>query len=260
MDLDLGSRVVLVSGGSAGIGRATVAALVAEGARVSTFARDARRLTAAHTGLAVDDDQLLLHAGDAGNADDVHRIVDDTLAHFGRIDGVVVNAGVGVAGDVHAPSSVWAEQLHTKVIQATLLVEATVESLRSAPDAAIVLVNGVSAHHPDARMASSSAGRAALASYATSLSTSLACDGVRVVTVNVGAIDTDRQRQKFASSNSALTYAQWVARQAEERGIPLGRFGDAAEVASTIVFLLSRRSSYTTGTSIDVAGGLGARM
>ena len=85
MDLDLGSRVVLVSGGSAGIGR------------------------------AVDDDQLLLHAGDAGNADDVHRIVDETLAHFGRIDGVVVNAGVGVAGDVHAPSSVWTEQFHTKV-------------------------------------------------------------------------------------------------------------------------------------------------
>lgn len=98
-------------------------------------------------------------------------------------------------------------------------------------------------------MAPVSAARAALASYATTLA------AIRVVVANIGAVATERQREKYQRSGSDLDYARWLHREAERRGIPAGRLGTPDEVAATVAFLLSPRSAYTTGTSIDVSGG-----
>lgn len=258
MDLDLQERVFIVSGASSGIGLATAQRLLREDARVCGFSRDLDRLTAAYAGTATPRDRLLLLAGDARRPEDVEEIVDSAVRTFGGVHGVVANAGTGVTAGVGAGPEVWVEQFAIKVGAAVALVRAARPHL-VASRGAIVLVNGVSAHHPSRELAPVGAARAALANYAATLSAEVAPDDVRVVVVNVGVIETARQREKYARSGATTAYADWCRDEARRRAIPLQRMGRPEEVGDTIAFLLSDRSSYTTGTSIDVSGGLDGR-
>ncbi|CAM3753694.1 SDR family oxidoreductase [Tsukamurella ocularis] len=258
MDLELRDRAFVVSGASSGIGRATAQRLLREGARVCCFARDLDRLTAAFADTAAPHHQLLLLAGDARRPEDVEAIIDAAVRTFGGVHGVVANAGTGVTAGADADPEVWAEQFAIKVGAAATIVRAARSHL-VATRGAIVLVNGVSAHHPSPELAPVGAARAALANYAATLSADLASDGVRVVAVNVGVIETARQREKYERSGAATDYADWCRDEARRRAIPLRRMGRPDEVGDTIAFLLSDRSSYTTGTSIDISGGLDAR-
>jgi NAD(P)-dependent dehydrogenase (short-subunit alcohol dehydrogenase family) len=259
MDLDMCGKVVIVSGASSGIGLATAHRLLEEGAVVCGFARGLSRLQSAYRRQPGDRDRVLLLAGDASNADDTARIVSATIGKFGRIDSLVINAGQGVIAGIDADPALWTGQFETKLYGALHLVNAARAELARNAGASIVIVNAITAHHPDDTMAPVSAARAALASYASMLARSLAADDVRVTVVNVGAIITDRQHAKYLASKSDTSYEQWLRHEARRRKIPIGRLGTAKEVADTITFLLSPRSSYTTGTSIDVSGGLNGR-
>ncbi|MBS4102065.1 SDR family oxidoreductase [Tsukamurella paurometabola] len=258
MELDLRDRAFVVSGAGSGIGLATALRLLREGARVCGFARDHDRLTSAFADVHAAPDRLLLMRGDARLPEDVEAVVDAAVRAFGGVHGVVANAGTGVAAGVDAAPGVWVEQFTTKVGAAMALVHAARPHLIAARGA-IVLVNGVSAHHPASELAPVGAARAALANYAATLGTDLAPDGVRVVVVNVGVIETARQRERYERSGTTSTYADWCHEEARRRSIPLQRMGRPDEVGDTIAFLLSDRSSYTTGTSIDVSGGLDGR-
>ncbi|MET9328242.1 SDR family oxidoreductase [Tsukamurella sp. NPDC003166] len=264
MDLELRGRTFVVSGASSGIGLATARRLLGEGANVCGFARDLDRLRGALTsaadtaGAADGGSRLLLRAGDARVPAEVDSIVAAAADAFGGVDGVVANTGTGVAAGVGAEPAVWREQFDTKIVAAIALIESARSWLARARGV-IVLVNGVTAHHPDPQMAPVGAARAALANYAASLGAELASVDVRVVAVNVGVIATERQRARHLRSGSPLDYDEWRVAEARRRGIPLGRMGRPEEVADTIAFLLSPRSAYTTGTSIDIAGGLDGR-
>jgi len=90
-----------------------------------------------------------------------------------------------------------------------------------------------------------------------SLAAELAPDGIRVNSVNLGLIDTGQWRRRFEAEGANGSYEQWAAELAADRGVPLGRLGTAAEVAFVIVMLLSPLASFVTGTTVDVAGGVG---
>lgn len=122
--------------------------------------------------------------------------------------------------------------------------------------ASIVNLNAVLAHRPNPDLIATSALRAALLNLSASMAKELAPEGIRVNSVSVGQIETGQTERHYAASGSTETYDRWLQQRADQSGIPLGRLGTASEVANLIVFLLSDRASYLTGTPINIDGGL----
>lgn len=258
MDLGLRDRVVAVTGGTRGIGRAVVDALLAEGARVAVCARGAAGLTELIR--AHDPDRVLLAQGDVRDEEFVGRWVSGIVDRFGRLDGLVANAGAGTTGGVlETGFEDFADQYAGRVGPILTLVRRALPELRSSDAGRVVIVNAISAHRPDASMAAVSLARASVASLVSLLAEDLAETDIRVNAVNLGMIATDRQRERHVTSGSDLAYADWLREQALTRGIPVGRPGTPDEVAPWVLMFLAPLAAYTTGTAIDVSGGLGAR-
>ena len=257
MDLRLEERVVFVTGGSRGIGRRIVEDLLKEGARVGTCARSMPDLEQLRDSLSESvRSRLMIQECDVRSSEAVRRVVDNTIQQFGRLDGVVTNAGIGISGRVmDTPPDVWVSQYEMKILSVINTVQASAAYLRQSDAGRVVIMNGVTANVPDPEMAAVSASRAAVSQVAHMLAVDLAADGICVNAVNIGAIETNRQIERYKISGSSLDYSDWAKKEAERRGITLGRFGRVEEVSPVVMLLLSPLSSYITGSSIDVAGG-----
>jgi NAD(P)-dependent dehydrogenase (short-subunit alcohol dehydrogenase family) len=258
VDLGLTGRAYVVTGASNGVGLATAAMLLAEGANVGVCARDADRLRAAFDGLpAAVGARALCRGCDVLDAAAVRRFVGAVAEEFGGLDGVVNNAGRSLMRPLFETTEPeWAEQVQLKLFSVLNTVRSALPWLRKSPVASVVNVNAVLARQPDVRLAATGAARAALLNLSTTLAAELAGDGVRVNSVCLGLIDTGQWRRRYEATGTDLSYGQWTAELAEDRGITLGRIGTAEEAAFPIVGLLSPRSSYVTGASLDIGGGV----
>ncbi|WP_328324977.1 MULTISPECIES: SDR family oxidoreductase [unclassified Streptomyces] len=258
MDLGLADRTVLVTGGSSGVGLATVRALLDEGANVATCGRDTDRLAAAAAGLGAGGDRLLTGVCDVRDAEAVRRFTERTAEHFGALDGLVNNAGQSrMKGFAESTAEDWRDELELKFAGVLNPLHAALALLRASPVASVVNINAVLAKQPEPRLITTSAARAGILNLSKSLSQELAPDGIRVNSVCLGLVDTGQWTRRHASSGTSLPYERWQAELAADRGISLGRLGRAEEVAYAVVSLLSPRASYITGTGIDVCGGVG---
>ncbi|KXO98971.1 SDR family oxidoreductase [Tsukamurella pseudospumae] len=256
MDLQLQGRTYLVTGGSSGIGHATVRLLLAEGANVATCARDLGRLDAVFDG-APGRDQLFTAACDVRDGAEVRAVIDGAADRFGGLDGLVNNAG----GSRMKPRDQvtmddWRDELDLKFAGVLNPVEAALPLLKASSSASIVNINAVLARQPEPRLVTTSAARAGLLNLSKSMSLEFASDGIRVNSVALGLVDTGQWRRRYEESSDARSFAAWEADIAADRGIGLGRFGHAHEVAPVIALLLSPVAAYVTGTTVEVDGGV----
>jgi 3-oxoacyl-[acyl-carrier protein] reductase len=257
LDLYLNGRVVFVTGGSLGIGKSIVVSLLAEGASIGTCARTTADLKVFRDSLPEEmRSRFYFQECDVRDSETVRATVIGTVEKFGRLDGVVTNAGYGTSGRVMDTSiDDFMSQYELKLKGVLNVVRAAVPALRESDAGRIVIINGITANVPDLEMAAVSSARAAVSQVAKMLAKDLAADQICVNTVNIGAIETDRQISRHKSSGSLQSYSDWVKQEVGRRSIALGRFGRVKEVSPAVMLLLSPLSSYITGSSIDITGG-----
>lgn len=255
MDLQMKDRTYFVTGGTSGVGLATVEMLLSEGANVVTCGRDKNRLDALVSSCG--SDHLLAGVCDVRDTAAVAELAADAVGRFGGVDGVVNNAGQSrMKSRGEATLGDWRDEFDLKFSSVLNTVDATLPALQRSDAGSIVNISAVLARQPEPRLVTTSAARAGLLNLSKSLSVELAADGIRVNSVALGLVDTGQWRRRYDESGSTADFSEWESDIAADRGIALGRFGRADEVASMIVTLLSPRSSYITGTCVDVCGGV----
>ncbi|MFP2904672.1 SDR family oxidoreductase [Pyxidicoccus sp. 3LFB2] len=259
MDLELGGKVVLVTGGSDGLGAAVARRLVREGAKVALCARGAERLEATAAALRAEGGDVLTVQADVSKAWQVEHFVDASLARFGRVDALVNNAGTAAARPFMSVTDMeWEEDLNLKLFAAVRASRQVLPLIRENGGGSIVNVLSVGAKTPGAHSTPSSVSRAAGMALTKALSKEFGPHGVRVNAVLVGIIESGQWVRRAQEVGKPVeSFQQEMARHA---GIPLGRVGKAEEFADLVAFLLSPRGGYISGTAINVDGGLSATV
>ena len=250
----------VVTGGSSGIGLATCEELLAHGARVALCGRNAERLAQAEAQLRqkFPDAQLLAQTCDVLDPQQVRDFAQKVESTLGPATILVNNAGQGrVSTFESTEDAAWSEELHLKFFSVIHPTRAFLPQLEKSADAAIVCVNSLLAAQPEPHMVATSAARAGLKNLVRSMATEFAPKGVRVNGILVGLIESGQWRRRFeAREDLSQDWAAWTGALAQRKHIPLGRLGIPQEAAQAIFYLASPLSSYTTGSHIDVSGGL----
>lgn len=246
MDLQLQNKTALVTGASQGIGRAIAKGLAREGAKVAVVARrtDELKKLAAEIHTAGGSAPVILKA-DLYETDAAPRLADAALKALGNVDILINSAGGSRPVPWDAPPEVWEEAMMLNYTRIRELTHAIVPSMLKQRWGRVISLTGTS--EPRAPNAAFPA-KAALHVWAKGLSRSIAKEGVTVHCIQPGRIMSEQILRMHPTEENRKEFC--------EREIPIGRFGEAEELANLAVFLASPRASYMTGTVIPVDGGM----
>jgi len=243
MTASLSGQVILVTGSTRGIGRATAEAAAALGATVAVHGRELALVEAVCGELGVDN--ALPLAADFDDPTNAAALVEQVVERCGRIDGLVNNAGGGRPVAFRGLDLGSWRATQRVNLEATFAASlAAYKVMRKAGGGSIVNMASLAAHGPGGWMgADYAASKAGMVSLTRSLALEAARFGVRCNAVSPGFIETDMTTELSDDQRQRLR-------------VPLGRLGTPAEVAAVAAFLLSSESSYITGQVIHVNGGL----
>ncbi|MBA2701795.1 MAG: glucose 1-dehydrogenase [Chloroflexi bacterium] len=250
-------RSVLVTGGAHGIGRGIVQAFIDEGALVAVADIDRQGAQAVVAGAPAGRATAVI--GDVASASDAARMVDETVSAFGRLDVLVNNAGI-MPLDWYdrledMPEEHWDRIIEVNLKSVFLMSKYALPAIRQTGHGVIVNMASVQGLQSMPGVPAYAASKGAILSLTRNMALDYAAEGIRVVAVCPGTIDSDLVR--------TLARAEPGDEEANIRRYgsahPLGRIGTPADVAAAVLFLASDQASFITGEAISVDGGFMAQ-
>jgi 3-oxoacyl-[acyl-carrier protein] reductase len=240
-------RLFVVTGGSRGIGRAIARRLAAEGAHVVfTYGSDAAAGARSLEGIKEAGGSAETHRLDVSDFDATQAFFKDLLARHGKIDGLVNNAGITADNLLlRMKEEEWDRVIDVNLKGVFHCTRAAARAMVKQRAGRIVSVSSVVAVTGNAGQSNYAASKAGIAGFTRAIAVELASRAITVNAVAPGFIDTDMTRALPEKVRADL-----LAR------VPLGRLGEAEEVAALVSFLLSEEAGYITGQVIQVNGGL----
>ena len=260
--LRLDGKVAIVTGcGSSGPGwgngKAMAVLLARQGAKIAGFDRD--EAAAAETKRIIEDEggSCFIARCDATNAREVNAFVADCLARLGRIDILINNVGRSEpGGPVELAEETWDEQLEVNLKTAYLMCKAVLPIMERQGSGSVVSVSSVAGlRYVGKPQVAYAAGKAALLQFTRTTAVIYADRGVRLNCVVPGLMSTPLVR-RLADKYAGGDFEGFSAHRNAQ--VPMGRMGDAWDVAHAALFLASGEARYVTGTEIVVDGGLTA--
>jgi NAD(P)-dependent dehydrogenase (short-subunit alcohol dehydrogenase family) len=251
----LANRVAIVTGASRGIGSAIATNLARNGAKVVLAARDAQKLDEVLAGIRESGNEGMVYPTDLREIDTPRRLVEAAVAHFGRIDIVVNNAGATRRGGFLAlDEEDWQDSFALKFFGAVRLVRAAWPHLKS-QSGSIVNIAGVGGRTPGAEFAIGGSVNAALLSFTKAIAELGVEDGIQINAINPGFIRTDRLRKRLESSAAAQGVTITDVEKAMVKDSNISRLGEPEDIAHLVTFVVSPEGRFLHGSLIDIDGG-----
>ena len=264
MSKRLAGKVALVTGAGSvgpgwGNGRAAAVLFAREGARVIAVDRDLKAATETARLIEEEQGKAIVLEADVTDLRSVTAMAESALAQCGRIDVLLNNVGGSITGGpVEMSVEEFRGQLDLNLTSVFITCKALLPSMAKQRSGAIVNVGSIGGlRHLGHDHVGYSAGKSALVQFTRQIAVRYAADGIRCNTVIPGMIDTPLLEHRVSRQKGRADLAT-LRREAETR-VPLGRRGDAWDVAYAALFLASDEAKYVTGTEILVDGGLMAR-
>jgi NAD(P)-dependent dehydrogenase (short-subunit alcohol dehydrogenase family) len=255
MDLGLTDKVAVITGGSAGIGRAIAHGLAAEGAHLVLCARDAEQLRTVASEIA--SVRVITVPADLTTPAGAVQVADAVRAEFGGADILINNAGTGSEEKIlTAPDERWVLYWELHVMAAVRLARALAPGMKSRGGGVILHNASICATQPLGYEPIYNVTKAALVMFSKCLANELIGDNIRVNAVNPGLVMTGDwvKTAKLLTEGSDQTWDEYLQKIADDNA-PIGRFATPEEVADFFVFLCSGRASYSVGSTYYVDGG-----
>ena len=258
MDLGLKDKVAIVGGASKGLGRACAQVLAEEGAKVIICSRTSADLEKAADEIRSSTGaEVMTYAADLDELDSITGMISSTVEKFGGLDILVNNSGgPPLARAVDATEEQWETAVHRSLMFFARMCRESIPHLKHRGGGRIINILASTVFNPIPNLALSGATRMGVVAYSKSLADEVGRDGILVNNVCPGSIISERMLSNVTSRAKELGITVEEALDIRAQDTAVKRVGEPVELANLVAFLASDKSTYITGTTILVDGGL----
>ncbi|MCL5035244.1 MAG: SDR family oxidoreductase [Bacteroidetes bacterium] len=257
MDLGLKGKVAVVAASTKGLGKAVAASLADEGASVVINGRHKQNLRDAADEIRLKTGQTPFAVqGDLTQPDDIEKLFDEVMRHFGAVHILVPNAGGPPAGNfLDFDDEQWQKAVELNLMSTVRLIRKAIPIMQAQKWGRIVNLTSLTVKQPSDNLLLSNAIRAAIIGLAKSVSRDVARDNVLINNIAPYYVSTKRIDYLMEQTAAKKGISKEIALQDIVKEIPIGRLGTPEEFGDFVAFLCSERNSYVTGATIQFDGG-----